>query len=297
LQRVSFFSEGHRLDGLLYSPVDLPPGEKRPAIVLCVGYTYLKTMVMPDIAKILNKAGYVALTFDYRGFGDSEGPRWRLIPQEQVNDIRAALTYMADQPHVDPERLAVCGISLGGAHAVTVGALDRRVKAVVALEPVGNGERWLRSLRRHSEWLDFQARLDRDRSQRVRTGQSERVDPLDIMVPDPGSQAFLVAVAQEFPQIKCDLPLETADALIEYSPEAVVERIAPRPVLFIHGDSDRLVPVEESRRMFERAGEPRRLEVVPGLDHFDWVMPNSPGFGRVTNLIINFLEEFLPAKK
>jgi pimeloyl-ACP methyl ester carboxylesterase len=179
---------------------------------------------------------------------------------------------------------------------VTVGAADRRVKAVVAIEPVGNGERWLRSLRRHSEWLDFQARLAKDRWQRVRTGQSERVDPAEIVVPDPGSQAFLEAVAQEFPEMKCDLSLEMADALIEYNPEAVVERIAPRPVLFIHGDDDRLVPLEESRRMFERAGEPRRLETISGMGHFDWVRPNSPSFGQVTNLAVTFLKEFLPAQ-
>ena len=114
IQKVSFFSDGHRLDGLLYTPKELAPDEKRAAVVLCTGYTYLKGMVMPDIARVLNAAGYIALIFDYRGFGDSEGPRWRLIPHEQVNDVRAALTFVADQPQVKPERLAVLGVSLGG---------------------------------------------------------------------------------------------------------------------------------------------------------------------------------------
>lgn len=296
LQKVSFFSEGCRLAGLLYTPDNLAPGEKRPAVVLCVGYTYLKELVMPDLAKVLSRAGYVALLFDYRGFGESEGPRWRLMPQEQVADIRAALTFVADQPQVDPTALAVVGISLGGSHAITAGALDRRVGAVVAIEPMGNGERWLRSLRRYSEWLDFQARLAGDRSQRVRTGQSVRVDPMDIVLPDPDSRTFLEAVLQEFPQMKCDLSLETADALIEYSPEAVVERIAPRPVLFIHGENDHLVPVDESRHLFKRAGEPRRLETIAGMGHFDWVLTNSPGFSQVAEMMTRFLQEFLPVQ-
>lgn len=294
LQKIAFYSEGHRLDGLLYSPANLAPGEKRPGVVLCVGYTYLKTMVAPDLAKALNQAGYVALLFDYRGFGDSEGPRWRLMPQEQVNDVRAALTFLGDQAQVNPQQLAVVGISLGGAHAITVGALDSRVSAVVAIEPPGHGERWLRSLRRHTEWLDFQARLAQDRVQRVRTGQSDRVDPLEIVLPDPGSRTFLENVAREFPQMKCDLPLETADALIDYRPEAVVGQITPRPLLLIHGDNDRLVPVDESRSLFARAGEPRRLAIVPGMDHFDWVMPNSPGFRQVAQMMVEFLQEFLP---
>ena len=48
-------------------------------------------MTRMTLAKALNAAGYVALVFDYRGFGDSEGPRHRLIPQEQVDDARKAL--------------------------------------------------------------------------------------------------------------------------------------------------------------------------------------------------------------
>jgi dienelactone hydrolase len=294
VQKVDFFSEGHRLDGLLYTPRDLPAGERRPGVVLLVGYTYLKTMVMPDIAKALNAAGYVALVFDYRGFGDSAGPRHRLIPLEQVADARAALTFLADQPQVDPARLAVAGISLGGAHAVATAALDRRVKAAVALEPPGDGERWLRSQRRYWEWRAFQDRLAQDRSERARTGASARVDPMDIVVPDPDSRAFLEMVAGEFPQMVCELPLESAEALIEYSPEALAPRIAPRPLLLVHGEADRMVPAEESRSIAAQAGASCRLEVIPGMAHFDWVMPSSPGFRRVADLVVDFLRETLP---
>ncbi|MDX1524545.1 MAG: alpha/beta fold hydrolase, partial [Anaerolineae bacterium] len=255
LQKVSFYSEGHRLAGLLYSPEDAQAGQSYPAVVLCVGYTYIKEMVMPDIAKVLNQAGYVALTFDYRGFGESEGPRSRLIPSEQVNDIRAALTFVANQAHVDDERLAVLGISLGGSNAVTVGAIDDRVGAVIAIEPMGDGERWLRSLRRYSEWMDLEAQLAADRVARVLTGQSGRVDPLYITLPDPASKAFLAAVLKEFPQVQVEVPLETAEALIEYSPEGLVDQIGPSPMLLIHGKEDRLVPMSESMSLFALASE------------------------------------------
>jgi dienelactone hydrolase len=295
-RKVSFFSDGHRLDGLLYTPDRIAPGERRAAVVLCVGYTYLKTMVMPDIARALTAAGYVALVFDYRGFGDSEGPRWRLIPSEQVGDARAALTFLADQPQVDPARLATVGISLGGSNAIAAGALDRRVGAVVAIEAIGDGARWLRGLRRYWEWRELEAELARDRVERVRTGQSRRVDPLDIVPPDPAARAFLEGIYREFPQMRCELPLETADALLEFSPERLVDQIAPRPVLFIHGEEDRLVPADESRSLFARAAEPRRLEVLPGMDHFDWVMPGSDGFRRVADLTVGFLREALPAR-
>jgi len=296
IQKVSFFSEGNRLDGLIYNPRDLAPGEKRAAVVLCAGYTYLKGMVMPDLAKALNAAGFVALIFDYRGFGESEGTRWRLIPQEQVTDVRAAVTFVSGQSHVDADKIGVLGLSLGGSNAITAAALDQRVGAVVAIEPMGDGERWLRSLRRHWEWDDFRAQLEKDRSQRALTGQSLRIDPLEIVLPDPGSRSFLEAVYEEFPQMKCDLPLETAQALVEYRPEAFVAQVAPRPLLLIHGNDDRLVPAEESASLFANAEGTKRLEILPGLGHFDWVAAGSPGFQQIANLAVEFLEENLPPK-
>jgi pimeloyl-ACP methyl ester carboxylesterase len=296
VQKVSFFSDGYRLDGVLYSPEGLAAGERRAAVVLCAGYTYLKSLAMPDLAKALTAAGYVALIFDYRGFGDSQGTRWRLIPNEQVSDVRAALTCVADQPHVDAGRLAVLGLSLGGSNAIAAATLDRRVGAVIAIESVGDGERWLRSLRRHWEWIDFQARISEDRSARVRTGQSARVDPLEIVVPDPDSRAFLEGIYREFPQMKCELPLETAEALAEFRPEALVDRIAPRPLLLVHGAGDRLVPVDESRSLYARAIDPRTLEVIPDIGHFDWLMPGNSHFRRVTDSVVRFLREALPAR-
>jgi len=294
IQRVQFYSDGYRLDGLLYTPRGLPAGERRPGVVLLVGYTYLKTMVMPEIAKVLNAAGYVALVFDYRGFGDSEGPRGRLMPMEQVADARAALTFLSDQPAVDPNQLAVIGISLGGAHAITVAALDRRVKAAVALEPPGNGARWLQSLRRHWEWSQFLRRLEDDRHQRVRTGVSTAVDPLEIVLPDPESRAFLDQVSAEFPQMKVTVPLASAEALIEYAPEELADQIAPRPLLLIHGDADQLVPLAEAQAIAACAGQSCRLEIVPGMTHFNWVLPGSAGFIRVTDSIVAFMRAVLP---
>jgi hypothetical protein len=190
VQKVGFYSDGVRLDGMLYTPEGLPAGERRAAVVLLAGYTYLKGFVLPEIARALNAAGYVALVFDYRGFGDSDGPRWRLLPAEQVADARAALTFLSEQPQVDAARLALVGVSLGGSNAIAAAAADARVGALATIASPGNGERWLRGLRRYWEWDEFQARLAADRSRRVRSGEGERVHPLEIVLPDPESESF-----------------------------------------------------------------------------------------------------------
>jgi fermentation-respiration switch protein FrsA (DUF1100 family) len=47
----------------------------------------------------------------------------------------------------------------------------------------------------------------------------------------------------------------------------MVGRIAPRPLLFIHGGADDLIPVEEAEALYELAGEPKELWIVPGVGH------------------------------
>jgi predicted alpha/beta hydrolase len=75
---VSFYSQGVKLAGDLFVPTDLKPGERRAGIVLCHGYTGVRTIYLPDNARVLTEAGYVVLTFDYKGWGDSDGPKSRL---------------------------------------------------------------------------------------------------------------------------------------------------------------------------------------------------------------------------
>jgi pimeloyl-ACP methyl ester carboxylesterase len=202
---------------------------------------------------------------------------------------------LGDQPQVDSNHLALLGVSLGGANAIAAAASDPRVGAVVTIASPGNGERWLKSLHRHWEWDEFLARLAADRVRRVRTGESSRVHPFEIVLPDPESESFFERIYGEFPQMRCELSLETADALIEFSPEDQVGRIAPRPLLLLHGTADRLVPPTEAHHLFERAGSPRQLRLLPGVGHFDWVMPNSPAFLDITQRITHFLQDVLPA--
>ena len=101
---VTFYSEGVKLAGDLYLPDDFARGEKRAGIVLCHGYTGVRNIYLPDTVRALNAAGYVVLNFDYKGWGDSEGPKTRLAPYSRVADAQAALTFLAAQPEVEAGR-------------------------------------------------------------------------------------------------------------------------------------------------------------------------------------------------
>lgn len=263
-----FYSAGLRLAANIHLPNDMTD-DTAPGIVLCHGFGGIRKHVLPTVSEAFADAGYVALRFDYRGFGESEGTRGRIVPMEQVEDIRNGITHLAAQPEVNPTTIGLYGSSFGGANAIFAAAIDERAQCVVSTVGVGNGRRWLQSLRRHWEWIDFLKLLERDRARRVEGGSSELVSPDQIVVPDPGTAQWHKEVHREFPERAYRLPLETAEYLLEYRPEDVVHRISPRPLLLIHVEDDLLVPTEESKTLYDRALDPKSLIVMSGLSHHD----------------------------
>jgi hypothetical protein len=77
------------------------------------------------------------------------------------------------------------------------------------------------------------------------------------------------AVRRDNPAAVTQVPLEFIDDTLGFNPEWVVDRIAPRPILFITTDDDRLVPPQESEAMYARAGEPKKLVVLKGFGHYE----------------------------
>ena len=291
---VEFYSEGFKLCGDIYTPDDLQPGEKRAAVLLCHGYTGVKDLYLPDNARVLNQAGYVAMVFDYKGWGDSEGPRTRLAPYGRVLDAQAAMTLLGLQAEVDAERIGLYGTSYGGATVTWVGAVDQRARCIVSVVGIGNGARWLSRVRRTDEWFDLLERSKADRERRATTGTSEHADRTEILLPDRQS-AELAAEARKRVAAAAavtTLPLEFVDDTIGFNPEWVVDRVSPRPILFITSDNDRLVPPEESEQLYAHAKEPKKLVVLKGYGHYE--VYAEPAFGEVMAATVGWFKEHLP---
>src|SRR5262249_22685391 len=170
---------------------------------------------LPDNAGVLAEAGYVALTFDYKGWGDSDGAKTRLAPYSRVADVQAALTFTGAQPEVDAARLGIYGTSYGGATVVFVAAIDPRVKCVVSVVGIGNGARWMRSVRRP----DVLERAAADRVKRALTGNSELADRNDVLLPDRQSAELGAAARRDNPAAVTQVPLEFIDDTLGFNPE------------------------------------------------------------------------------
>ncbi len=81
-----------------------------------------------NFGKIASESGYVALTFDFRGYGDSTGTKDRRMDR----DLEAAVRYMFFVENV--RKVVIIGASMGGTAAITI-ADEYNVAAVAALSP------------------------------------------------------------------------------------------------------------------------------------------------------------------
>src|SRR6266568_8142588 len=133
---VTFTSQGLKCAGWYYVPTGLKPEEKRPAVVIAHGYSGVKEMSLDKYAEKFASAGFIALVFDYRYLGASEGePRGQIIYYEQHQDYRNAISWLTLQKEVDAQRIGAWGTSYAGGHVIHLAAFDKRIKAVVAQVP------------------------------------------------------------------------------------------------------------------------------------------------------------------
>jgi dipeptidyl aminopeptidase/acylaminoacyl peptidase len=167
--------------GDLYLPRGLKPEKKLPAIVLCAGTGGTKGGTQARLAPRFAQQGYIVLAFDYRGWGQSESQlmavapqpkpdgknemtitvkalRWQMNYTDQTADIRAAISFIAGEPNVDPGRIGLWGSSYGGGLVTWVGGNDPRVKCIVTQVPGMGGGRGPAALKSQYDLATRQAR-------------------------------------------------------------------------------------------------------------------------------------------
>src|SRR5437016_1951892 len=159
-------------------------------------------------------------------------------------------------PEVDAAGISLVGWALGGGVAIAAAADDTRVRSVVSINGVGDGARSVRFMHDEESWSRLLERIEADRVARVLGGESELVDPFDVVRLDSITKEYVDAELYPEAGFGTEVSLESADFLLRFRPAAVVDRIAPRPLLLIHGEENLLHSPVESRDLYERAGEP-----------------------------------------
>lgn len=295
---LPFFSSGLRLDADLHLPGGDSAGPPYPVVIACSGYQGQKVIHPQRFARALNPLGYAVLAFDYRGFGLSEGQRGRLVPQEWVEDVRAGVDMLSTVDDVDLDRLALVGWGLGGGVVVAEAADDPRVHAVACLNGIADGARCLREMHDDTSWNSLLGRIEADRGHRAITGRSEITDPWDIVRLDLDelTDGYVGEQLYQAPGFGTGVTLESAEFLLRFCPEQVVARLAPRPLLIVHGARNELHKPVEARALLEKAAGPTRLELLETSGHTEWMFDDNPTFHHVVRLLEEFLGEALGAR-
>ncbi len=223
-----------KADGLeLAAELHVPQaGGPQPVVCICHGIP----ATPPDptdrgyalLAQRFCEAGFITLIFNFRGTGKSEG---NLDMAGWTRDLQGALDFLYARPEADTTHLCLLGFSGGAAVAVYTAARDHRVSAVAGCAcPADFGV-----LRQREATADT----------------IQRLRQIGV-IKDKGFPPSVEEWEKAFESI---------------SPIKWIDRIAPRPLLLAHGTADELIPLEHARRLYDKAGDPKELRVIPGAGH------------------------------
>lgn len=287
MTKLPYFSDGHRIDADLHLPGGPGP---HPVVVAASGFQGLKVIHPQRFARALTPLGYAVLAFDYRGFGHSEGERGRLAPQDWVQDVRSAVDRLSIVDSVDTGRIFLLGWGLGGGVVVDAAADDERVRAVAAVNAIGDGARSTRAMHDDESWRRLLARVAADRGRRAATSRSELTSPWDIvrLDLDTDTDSYVGSELYRAPGFGHEVSLESADRLLRFRPELVADRIAPRPLLVVHGAENRLHHPVEAHSLYDHAREPKQLVLLENAGHTEWMFDEHPTFRHLVRTLDTF---------
>lgn len=194
----------------------------------------------------LLKAGYDVFSFDFRGHGESSGaPGYqpRQWPTEcEVNDMLGAIAFVEDwlERHDRPVEIGLFGISRGGGAAILAAQNNPAVKAIIT-DGVFSSDTTLEHLMKRWAYIFAKVRFVYENH-------------------PPQFWRFLrwLLFRECRRKLGCTFP----------SVRKALKRMAPgRAILFIHGERDSYIPVEQSQLLYELAPGPKSLWVVPRAKH------------------------------
>jgi pimeloyl-ACP methyl ester carboxylesterase len=253
----------------------LPDGKGPfPTLVLAHGWASVKEMYMDKFAAAFAVAGFASIVFDHRNFGASDGePRHEIDPQRQVRDYRDAVTFALTLGETAPGKIGVWGTSYSGAHAIMVGATDRRVRCVVAQVPFVNGFETSRRLVRSDHGVQLRALLEQDRRDRF-DGKPPAYLPVvaasdaePSSLPSPDSWAYFSTAKALAPDWKNEVTLKSVEMLSAYAPGAFIRHVSPTPLLLLVAENDVVTATDLALDAYAEAREPKRLVLLRG-GHF-----------------------------
>lgn len=217
-----------------------------------------------------------------------------LFPHAMTEDYRNAISWACRQPQVDPARVGLWGTSFSGGIATHAATVDRRVKAIVAQAPsLMNAE--TRRAMDPARWSAVGAFLEADRIARHETGV---INTLPVVasegepcaLPGEESREFFASASAAAPTWRNEITVESIEKIREFDPVSLIHMLAPTALLVIAARSDSLIPLAALTQAVERAGEPKRIVILP-VGHFE--VYADPWFSTAVDEAIGWFRTYL----
>lgn len=286
--KTHFYSDGLRLEASVYRPEHLQGEGPHPTVIVNSGYQGFNEFYPRMFAKALTRLGYICVGFDYRGMANSEGEKGRVLIEEQVADIRSAISFARVQADIDNDRLALIGWGMGAANVVLAAEKSKQVAATVALNGFYDGVRWLQSIHTYDEWTRIVDEIETDRQNRSIEGQSKLADTFEHYPLDPATKDYVGAELESVYGFGHPTRLQFTESIMDLK----VERIAPYLdgiALFVgHGVNNTLHPIAEAESLYAAAKSPKTYYKIPGR-HNDFMYGDHPVFIELVTQVDKFL--------
>ncbi len=307
-RRTSVFFQNNnnlRLAGHLYRPPQASEQTRTLGIVMCGPLSSVKEQTLPHYAERLSDAGYTVLTFDSRSFGESEGqPRFHHDPSEVIADCSSAVGYLLTRADIDPERIAMVGVCLGGGYAVSATARDKRVRAVVSVAGGFNIGGTFQKFLGVEGFAGYYRQVNDVVQKQRETGEIQYIPtvsaeglsaevPMAVMPTAEAASYYLRTHAQDAPNWS---PLMTAASLepfFMYNGLSHVPLIGYTPLQVIHGTQDMFTIPEFAQAAFDAAlGSNNELVWIETQNHVA-LYDEEPYVSDACANIVRFLEQNL----
>lgn len=263
---------------------------RNPVIILCQGFCGIRKILLPAFADVFAKAGFATVTFDYRGFGDSDGERGRLIPAQQIDDIHAVIDWVRQQPTLDATRIGLWGTSFGGCHVMAVAAQDPAIKCVVSQLAFADGEALVTGGMSQDEKADFIATLNKMAQKKQDTGK-EMMVAITRVVSDSESKAFFEESKQCYPEIDVKIPFLTIRETVHYQPARFAADVTC-PTLVVIAGRDTVNPPEQGRALYDAlAAKEKVLYEEKEARHYD--VYSGEFFTQIAGVEKSWFERYL----
>ncbi|TFH87876.1 alpha/beta hydrolase [Billgrantia azerbaijanica] len=291
-ESVSIVSDGFKLDGSYYWEEGVVD-DGAPIVIVCSGFTGLKHIHPERFSRFLTKKGFLCFGFDYRGFGDSEGPRGKVLLEEQVRDIANVVSYVRARADKEGRKLALAGWGMAGGLVLDAyRQVEDLVDALVSMNGFFDAVRVQKALRGELGWKQFRQFLNQERLRLAQGGEAREIDPFDIYPLDPISKGYVDEVLWKTPGYGLTSELDFADSLIAFRPESHIDqRFAKTPLLIAHGGENDLHPVTEAHSLYATYPGPKSLFLLPEGGHTEWMLDEDPKFQAFAGHVAGWLQE------